>query len=208
MRGFIATILLPVAMVLVTAPAWASEGPADARTSFYEVQAGKGTVVVFKSRAPMEKFEGKTSRVSGWLEVDPDDLTAPFRLEVTVDLASFDTGMSKRNEHMRDNHLETDKYPTAVFTGGELAPGSATVIPVGGSATVQLIGILDLHGVAREMTCTTTVERPDSGTLLVEARFDVLLPDHRIERPKFLVLKLAEDQKVTVRLFLKKGSRS
>lgn len=193
-------------MMITVLAAWAQGATTGAMAATrYEIVPGSGTEVVFESRAPMEKFEGRTGQVGGWLEADLDDLTAPFELAVTVDLASFDTGIGKRNGHMRENHLETGKFPTAVFSGGELAAGSVTAVPIGGPITLQLHGTLDLHGVTRGMTCSLELERPDKETLHVTARFDVLLSDHRIERPKFLMLKMAEDQKVTARLVLQKG---
>ena len=31
-----------------------------------------------------------------------------------------DTGIGMRNTHMRENHLETETYPVATFTGGRI----------------------------------------------------------------------------------------
>ena len=36
---------------------------------------------------------------------------------VDVEMADLDTGIDKRNRDMRENHLETDLYPTARFEG-------------------------------------------------------------------------------------------
>ena len=180
--------------------------PGAALAERYEIVVGDKTEVVFESHAPMEKFKGRTGQVQGWLEVDLDDLTSPVELVVEVDLASFDTGKGKRNRHMRENHLETDKYPAAFFRGGQVSEATASGLAVGGTVALKLTGTLDLHGVTREMTCEVTLQRPAAAELLVEARFVVLLPDHKIERPKFLIMKLGEDQKVTAQLSLKKES--
>lgn len=180
--------------------------PGSSLAERYVVSPAQSSQVVFESRAPLEKFTGKTAQVTGWLEADLSDLNQPVSLEIRVDLASFDTGIGKRNGHMRDNHFETDKYPEAVFSGGQISEASATSLAVGATATFELTGELDLHGVVRKMACEVTVMRPAPDILQGEARFDVLLPDHRIERPKFLMLKLAEDQKVTVTLQLLKES--
>ena len=180
--------------------------PAAALAEQYEVVPGAGTEIVFDSRAPMEKFQGKTGQVLGWLTADLDDLTSPVELEVSVDLASFDTGMGKRNQHMRDNHFETEKYPLAVFRGGQVSEAQDHGVAVGEMTELKLTGTLDLHGVTREITCDVILKRTAIDELLVEAHFEVLLPDHRISRPKFLMLKLAEDQQVNVFLSLKKES--
>jgi len=198
MRNFPATIWLALLVVVI--------GPSVVWAEQYEVIPGKGTEVVFDSRAPMEKFQGKTRQVLGWLTADLDDLTSPVEMEVSVELASFDTGLGKRNTHMRENHFETDIYPLAVFRGGQVSGATAKAVMVGQMVELKLTGTLDLHGVTREMTCDVTLKRRTQDELLVEARFPVLLPDHNISRPKFLMLKLAEDQQVSVYLSLKKES--
>jgi len=170
----------------------------------FEVVAGGESKVVFDSRAPLEKFQGKTDQISGWLEVDLADLTQPISLQVQVDLASFDTGKGKRNKHMRENHLETDKYPVAVFDGGRLSELTASSLTPGSEIEFDLTGTLSLHGVEREMMSHVKLSMTAEGELQVEAKFDVLLPDYKIKRPRFLIVKLAEDQKVTVTLSMRK----
>jgi polyisoprenoid-binding protein YceI len=189
--------LFALATVVISAPAWAEK---------FEAQVGEGSEVVFDSHAPMEKFQGKTDQISGWLEADLTDLTQPVTMEIQVDLASFDTGKGKRNKHMRENHLETEKFPLAVFKGGTLSEMSATSFAVGDMVEFDLTGTLSLHGVDREMTCHVKLSQPESSDLQVEAKFDVMLPDFSIKRPKFLIVKLAEDQKVTATLVMKKES--
>jgi polyisoprenoid-binding protein YceI len=176
---------------------------AGAAPETYEVRPGDGTGIVFESKAPLETFEGRTGQVTGWCRFDPDDLAAGAELEISVDLASFDTGMGKRNEHMRENHLETDRFPLAHFRGGRIeGAGTAApaTLPAGGSATLVLHGTLDLHGVSREMSCEVRLSRDHAGALSVAAEFPVKLSDHDIERPKFLVMKLSDDQQVRVAL--------
>jgi polyisoprenoid-binding protein YceI len=196
--------IIPVALAGATLvlTAW----PAPAVAERYAVSVGAGSEVVFESRAPMEKFKGKTNQVSGWIEADLDDLNQPVSLEVRVDLASFDTGIGKRNGHMRENHFETDKYPVAVFSGGQISEATAASLAVGATIAFKLSGELDLHGVVRKMVCDVTLVRSSAETLQGEAQFKVLLPDHDIDRPKFLMLKLAEDQTVTVTLQMQKES--
>lgn len=178
-------------------------GAAFAGPATYNVVAGDGTEVVFESKAPLESFEGRTSGVTGWCRFDADDLAAGVELEITVDLASFDTGLGKRNQHMRDNHLETDRFPQAFFRGGSVT-ATTPALAAGATSTVVLHGSLDLHGVKREAAVEVDLSR-DAGTgLAVAAEFIVKLSDHDIERPKFLVMKLADEQTVRVRLAMER----
>ena len=171
-----------------------------APTEFIVTPGTDGNEVVFESKATLESFKGKTKRVSGTITADLSDLTDTVAVRIAVDLASFDTGIGKRNGHMRDNHLETDQYPEAVFTADRIIATSATALGLGQTATVRLAGSMDLHGVVRDGEYEVELTLDDSGVLLVAAEFVVSLEGHAIKRPKFLILKLADEQKISVAL--------
>ncbi|MGH7742984.1 MAG: YceI family protein, partial [Candidatus Eiseniibacteriota bacterium] len=92
----------PLAMVvlLAIAPRAASAGP-------FVVKPGGQNKVVFVSTATMEKFEGKTNKLEGRIEVQPGLLGDSVTVHLEVDMASLDTGLAMRNKHMREDHLET-----------------------------------------------------------------------------------------------------
>ena len=174
--------------------------PASGWCGDYTVRPGKECKVVFVSRASMEKFEGKTDHLEGTLSVDPSALgdSASFRFE--VDLASLDTGIQMRNKHMRENHLETAKFPKAVFEGGTLRAAGAR-LEAGKPESLQVEGTFTLHGVARRIRITVAVTlRPDPapGAIDFSTEFPVALADYAIGRPQFLFLKLADVQVVRV----------
>ena len=188
-----ATLLL--GLLLAAVPAWA------APTLFSIVPGEDGNQVSFLSKAPMETVEGKTDQATGSVSVDLEDLRAGCRVEVRVDLASIDTGIGKRNQHMRENHLETDKYPHAVFTADSVVATSGAALAPGATATLTLAGDFALHGVTRRIEVPVTVTRSADGRALdVASTFDVKLADYEISRPKFLIMKLDEVQHVTVAL--------
>lgn len=180
MRRLIVTLMLVLA------------APVAAEVVRYEI--GEGSGIVFESKAPLDSFEGSTGAVRGWFAADLAAIGDSVALEVTVDLADFDTGIGKRNQHMRDNHLETDRFPEARFRGGAVE----AVRTEGGGTLVALRGILDLHGVARPLGCDVTLRPRDDGSVVVTTAFVVKLSDHDIDRPRFLVMKLADEQKVKV----------
>lgn len=167
-----------------------------------------GSEVVFTSKATMESFDGRTDQISGHLTCDPANLRQPVDLRMVVDLASLDTGIGLRNDHMCKNHLETDTYPEAVFTGGTVGDGRAQSLAPDDPVDLTLVGTFDLHGVAREMTIPATVTMTATGDLEVTADFQVKLSDHDIERPRFLVMKLADEQAVSVVLKLRQEGSS
>ena len=164
----------------------------------WEIRPGPGSSVTFVSKAPMETFNGKTDQISGKITLDPARVVDSVTVHMEIDLASFDTGKEKRNRHMRENHLETDKYPTAVFSGVTVIEPRGVTLDVGKEITFDVIGTLDLHGVKRRLSARVKVKRKSDGSLEFEATFPVILSDYQISRPKFLFLKLNETQDVTV----------
>ncbi len=172
----------------------------------YQIQTGDQSEIVFKSKAPLEKFDGKTKELSGFFEADLSNLTGSVSLEVAIDLASFDTGKKKRNKHMRENHLETEKFPTAWFRAGHIKSSSKSSLAAGETVTLVLSGTLDLHGVKKDHDVNLTLKRSADNTVTISGEFSVLLSEHAIERPKFLVMKLADEQLVVINLLARLGS--
>ena len=172
-----------------------------ARAAKFAVHAGKGTQVVFTSKAAMEQFEGKTNKMEGTIEVDPAAVGDSATVRFEVDLASLDTGIKMRNTHMRENHLETAKYPTAIFEGAVLRGRSAKALEAGRAESLDVEGTFTLHGVSRRIQIAVeAVYRPTPAPARIEFKttFPVGLADYAISRPQFLFLKLADVQMVRV----------
>jgi len=162
----------------------------------------KSNSIQFVSRAPAETVTGKTNQLSGHVVLDPSAVGDSIEISIDVPLTTLDTGMALRNQHMRENHLETDKFPTATFRGAHVVKGAGTVLAAGQTQSVEIEGEFQVHGVTKtihvpvELTWT-----PASGdkheSLRSVARFDVKLSEYDIKRPQFLVMKLDEVQHVT-----------
>ena len=71
----------------------------------------------------------------------------------------------------------------------------------------KTVAELDLHGVVQPLACEARLTRTTDGRLTVETAFAVKLSDHAIDRPKFLVMKLADEQQVKVTLVLRPEAR-
>jgi polyisoprenoid-binding protein YceI len=166
----------------------------------FEVRPGEdGSTVRFESKAPLESFTGSTDQISGYIDLDPASVGDSITVYMEVDLASLDTGIGRRNGHMRERHLETDEYPTAVFTGATVLSPASSRLDVGQPVSFEIEGDFDLHGVKRRLRTTVEVTYMQEGgaRLHVVTTFRVTLADHNISRPKFLFLKLEETQSVT-----------
>ena len=84
---------------------------------------------------------GRFNRFDGGFEYDSGNDLGPQKITVTLDTTSVDSNHAERDKHLRsDDFLDTDKYPSATFTGSGYS-GSGD----GG----ELRGELELHGVTR-----------------------------------------------------------
>jgi len=168
---------------------------AFADPSMFTVEPGNAaTLVQFKSQATLETVVGKTRTATGFVELGD----SAGRSEIHVDLASLKTGISKRDQDMRDDFLQTKQYPEAVFTVTQLdLPQTGLTENTRTRVTVK--GNLTLHGTTREVEPETYLTLgTGSQTLRIESAFVVKLPDYNIARPQFLLLRLAEEQNISV----------
>lgn len=162
----------------------------------YTVMPGGGNEVKFVSKAVGETFDGTTDQISGSFTVDPDDLSAPVSGSLEIPVRSLDTGIKLRNEHMFKNHLHPDEYPTMEFTLTGLKDAPAA-LPVGEATELTGVGTFTCHGETNPLEPMLTVTRNDNGSLSVHADWTITLDDYNIERPQFLIVKLAETQDVS-----------
>jgi polyisoprenoid-binding protein YceI len=179
------------AALLITLPA------ALAQAADFVVKPGKPNEVVFTSKAATESFQGRTDQITGTISVDPAQLTDTVTVNLEVDLTTLKTGIGKRDSHMRENHLETKKYPKATFKGATLRGTSAKMLS-GSPEKFEVEGDFTLHGVTRRLRANVEVSLKDPTTLEFKAAFMVPLADYKIDRPKFLFLKLGEVQELAV----------
>ncbi len=177
----------------------------SAQTKSFYVNGEDGRdLVKFTSKAPMETVEGETSMIKGFLNVSPMDITSA-EAKFIVDLASLDTGIGLRDQHMRENHLETDQYPEAKFVLTEVVTDNVDITN-SEQSEIKLKGDFTCHGITKPVEIDAKVQYfPDQNASPVDipgesihilANFDVYLSDYEIDRPKFLVLKLDDKQAI------------
>jgi polyisoprenoid-binding protein YceI len=120
---------------------------------------------------------GTSSGVRGSLVLNPDGSFAIDESSLTVDLTSLKSDESRRDNFIKSNTLETNRFPTATFVPRS-AEGLPLPLPTSGQAGFQLLGDLTVHGTIRPATwqvsanfagasvngtATTTVQISDFG---------------------------------------------
>ncbi|TVP51687.1 MAG: YceI family protein [Mongoliibacter sp.] len=151
--------------------------------------------VNFLSKASLNEFNGESKQLNGLIDLDKN------LLDFYIDLNTLKTGIGLRDRHMRENYLETNKYPYAEFTG-KIAEGPE--LKNGESRKVTATGKFTIHGVERKIEVPGTIKRVNNNTVELEANFKVLLGDYKIDIPKVMFYELSEEQTVTIKAELKK----
>lgn len=163
----------------------------------YHVDKDAKNSVIFISNAPVEQIIGKTENIDGYVLWQGRDKLENSEFYFEVDLASFDTGIGLRNRHMRENYLETEKYPYATFTGKLIKAES-----VKDTISVTASGVFELHGIKNPVEIDVSIVEANGG-YFAKSRFEVRLEDYNIERPKMMLLKIGEIIRIELSFFVK-----
>lgn len=176
-------------LALEPAPSAAAEAPA------WRIERGDLRVVV--PLLPGGAFEARTSSLSGALALGPEKAKpASLTGELSVELATIDTGISLRNEHLREKYLQVARGPgfdKAVLS--EIRVDDAA--DAGFDGRSAFTGTLSLHDARRQVTGTAVIRQLGSA-VRVEASFPLALTDFGIEPPSYLGVGVANKVLVKV----------
>src|SRR6478609_7258676 len=125
-----------ICLVLVSLLALA---PAAQANETFTIDPAHSTIA-FRVRHMMGTAKGNFSKFRGTIELDRDH-PEQSSVAVTIDAASIDTGIAKRDEHLRGELFNVAKYPEITFK-------SRRVKPTGAKAG-EISGDLTMHGVTR-----------------------------------------------------------
>jgi len=125
--------------------------------------------------------QGITGDVSGEFLLTSDNHPTIPSMKILVDLRTLDSGSPERDDHVRTDTLEVNKYPYAVFTvmDAQVLPGSYSE---GQEVTFHLKGNLTLHGVTRPVVFTLQAQLANS-TVSGSATVLVHLQDFHMKTP-------------------------
>ena len=124
--------------------------------------------LTFHATSRLMNADGKFSRFGGDVAVDPADLTTA-RVTVSVDASTLDTGISRRDRHLRSEaFFHVEKFPASTFESLRVE-GAGRRLRVGGRLT--------LRGVTREVRVPVDVSVTGK-RLDARGQFDVKRTDH------------------------------
>jgi polyisoprenoid-binding protein YceI len=163
------------------------------------VDKSQKNLVKFTSDAKIENFDGTTDKIDGYMYWDGDDILSKSQIYFEVDLRTIDTGIGLRNRHMREDYLETDKYPMTNFKGKLIKADKTS----SGSYNVTAEGNMFIHGVTKPLTINATMT-PTGNGFRIKSNFEVKLSDYKIPIPQLMFLKISEIMKLQLDFFTKK----
>jgi polyisoprenoid-binding protein YceI len=100
--------------------------------------------VGFKVRHLMiSNVTGNFDKHTGVVDINDKDITKS-KMHVSIDTASINTNVKKRDEHLRSaDFFDVDKFPTMTFVSRKVAKA--------GKDKLKVTGDLTLHGITREV---------------------------------------------------------
>lgn len=91
----------------------------------------------------VSNVKGNFDKHSGTVDLNDKDITRS-KVEVSIDTASINTNVAKRDEHLRSaDFFDVAKYPTMTFVSKKVARA--------GKDRLKVTGDLTLHGVTRQV---------------------------------------------------------
>ena len=157
------------------------------------------TKLEFVAKITGSSFRGESRSLKGTVELDREakELT---KVNVILPADSIKAGMSKRDSHMREKYLHTDKFPLVVFKAQKV-PFDVTA---GSKGTIA--GVFTVHGVEKPAKIEFTVKSITEAEVVLDSSFAVNILDYGIKQPKFMVVKMEPVLKMDLRLILRKKS--
>jgi len=116
---------------------------------------------------------GATKAIQGAIVFGPNGEIIREQSKFTVDLNTLRTDQPMRDAFIKQNTLETQRFPTAEFVP-HTAQGLPWPLPTSGEVTFKLIGDMTVHGATRTVTWDVTARfsgREVSGTATTSVTF-------------------------------------
>ena len=164
----------------------------------FQVNKKQKNMVKFISDTPIENFEGITEKIDGYIFWLDSDMTKSSEIYLEVDLNSLDTGIGLRNRHMRENYLETDRYPITHFKGKMI---SSTIVD-DTTISIEAEGVIFIHGIEQPLNLKADLIKRTDG-FRVKTNFIVKLSDFNIEIPSIMFYKIDENMQLELDFYIK-----
>jgi polyisoprenoid-binding protein YceI len=150
------------------------------------------TAITFYSEAPLENIEAVNKAAAIVLKNTTNEI------QISMNMNNFKFKNSLMEEHFNENYIESEKYPKCTFKGKINEPVDFSK---DGETKVTVTGLMELHGVCREVTMNGTIKKAGDN-LHLYSNFPVKVADYNIQVPSMYVKNIAETVDVTFKTVL------
>lgn len=173
--------------------------PLLAKTEQIVVDTKNSTVEFMAIGSPSAiKIKGEKAKVDGVVQIENNKLQAILKVDLTI----FETGMEMRDEHMKENYLQTDKAENK-FAQLEIQNLNIPAEYWKNSKELNLdfSGDLTLHNVKKSIVGKISLSPyKENSPINTISELKVKLSEHKIDIPSFAGITVAEDVNITVKL--------
>lgn len=125
---------------------------------------------------------GTSTAVSGTLNIEANGSIGPDS-KLVVDLKELKSDQDMRDGYVRQNVLETEKFPTAVFVPTKIT-GIPTMLPFDLDTAFEMTGNLTIHGVTKPVTFKGIAAFNRNGTVTGKGETSFTFNDFGLPAPK------------------------
>ncbi|HZV82453.1 MAG TPA: YceI family protein [Geobacteraceae bacterium] len=151
--------------------------PLAAFASTWNIDPDHSSVGFTVKHLMVSNVKGNFNKHTGIVEINDKDITKS-KVEVTIDTASINTNVQKRDDHLRSaDFFDVAKYPTMTFVSKKVAKAGKNKLKVTGDLTLHGVTrpvVLDVEPISNESkdpwgnirrgtTATTKIDRKDFG---------------------------------------------
>ena len=184
--GAVASLLILGWASLAPACELPSASPPSAPRFLLRVDESRSAVAL-DAKAFLHSFSGRTSRIRGTVGLADPESPAGAAACFRIDAASLETGNRTRDAIMRDDHLETQRFPSIAFDLTQVERARRTA----DGWEFLARGALAIRGVANRVQFVVRARRDGNGVRLA-GEVPVKMTDHGIPVPKFLFLTVED----------------
>jgi len=161
--------------------------------------------VSFHISHPAKEYDAKllTGGATATAYLDATDMSKT-RVEANIKVEYFNSSNNLRDSHMMEV-LEGIVFPEITWkakaSGG--ASGPFTV----GTHELKVKGPITVHGVTKELEIPIRMKVEENGLVDVTSKFSISLEDFEIERPSLVLVKIADEVPIKVRMVFPAGPK-
>ena len=192
------TAILTVFMLLTTVGVWSVSGAAAPAAQRFVIQPGESSVVyrvnetLFTQGNRLATAVGTTTAVRGEITVDRARPANSRIGTVTIDISQFKSDSQRRDSRIRQEWLESAKFPNAEFTAAEIK-GLPDAYQDGREVPVQIVGNLKIRDVTRPTTWASTIKL-NGNTLTITGNTTIKMTDFGFDPPSIMGILKAENE--------------